>query len=353
MAKRQKKRPQKKSLLAHHRHTGKVLQHHHTSYPFIALLLLMLGVLLMYMTFQVSAADVGVTATSNGPLPPSPAIILNPSTGDHFSAIPITVSGTCPTPYLVKIFRNQVFSGSAQCAPDGTFVIQTDLFEGANELEARIYNYADQEGPTSPSVTVTYASPGNSNILPENPSEQQSIEEGTIESPFFIATDKFFKANLDMQRMDWTFNIIGGTQPFDIKVDWGDGGSSKLENLLGNTFSVSHVYAKSSETREYYPMQVKAASSDERIATLQVFNILNYTDSIGGNIGGSLPTGGTSFPKETAIEKLQEHLKYAWPAYSAITLMAISFWLGQHTIFVHAVGHSWAHKFKLPKNLWH
>jgi hypothetical protein len=321
-----KKKKTKKSVLAHHKHTGKVLPREHTSWPFVTLLLLMLGVLLSQITFSARAEDVVVTAAADGPLPPSAAIITDPVDGQVFTAIPITVKGTCPSPYLVKLYRDQLFSGSAQCFPDGTFQITTDLFVGENDLQARIYNYADQEGPASPPVTVTYnppappASPGN----PSNPGQGNPGGQG-LDEPFFITTDKFYKANQDKVRIDWTFGIVGGNKPYNILVDWGDGTTSKLDKLIDSQFSVSHEYKKGNSKKDYFVMVVTVTDTRGRIATLQVFNILNYSDIPGA--AASLPTGGTALPDSPG---LWDRFRYYWIAYIVITLMAVSFWLGQH-----------------------
>lgn len=340
MAKRKKP---KKPVLAHHRHTGKLLPREHTSWPFVVLLILMVGVLFTQITFQAKAADVAVTAAANGPLPPTPATITSPQNGASFSQIPITVSGTCPSPYLVKLFRNGVFTGSAQCQPDGTFTITTDLFQGENELQARIYNYADQEGPTSPAVTVTYNPPSASTPSGSTPGQPGQ----SVEGPFFITTDKFFKANLDKPRIDWDFGIVGGAQPFSVIVDWGDGSTTRLDNFIGNQFSVAHLYVKGNQAREYYPMLVKVTDTKGRVATLQTFNILNYSIAAATTApGGNLPSGDTSQGTDNSLLQL---ILFIWPAFGALILMAASFWLGQHVLAAPAAAHYWSRKFKPPQ----
>jgi hypothetical protein len=326
MAKRKYKKPAKR-LLSHHRHTGKMLHHRHTSYPLVVLLLLMVGVFLAHATLQVRAATVKVTAVANGPLPPGPAVITNPKTGDRFRDIPIPVSGTCPYPYFVKLFRNQVFSGSTQCKSDGTFLIYTDLFEGKNDLEARIYNAADQEGPRSNIVTVYYDIPvpvtPPSESLP--PGERGRPPTG-VQEPFFITTDVFFKAVYDNQAVQWRFGIVGGKQPYHITVAWGDGSTSTLQNIRGKAFTVRHVYRKGAETREFYPVAVSVTDSKGRKATLQVFTVLNNR---------LIPGLGSTAPDELPPDSsLWRRLLMAWPVYVVTVLMAVSFWLGEHRGFL-------------------
>ena len=327
----------KKPLLSHHRHTAKLLPHHHTSWPFVVLLLLMVGVVLAQATFQARAADLAVTAAADGPLPPAAAVITSPQAGDTIQDIPLLVAGTCTAPYVVRLYRNQVFSGSAQCQTDNTFTIQTDLFEGKNELEARIFNFADKEGPAPAKVVVTY---GSTTTNSDTPTE-------AVEGPFLLTTNQFFKANQDKQRIDWTFGITGGAGPYNAEVDWGDGEKSTVEKVDGTSFSVSHDYAKSLESRAYYKMQVTAEDISARAAHLQVFAVLNYSTTAvpGGSLSASQ---GPTLPILPPVG-MSKNVTYIWGAYTATSLMAISFWLGQHVIGAGITGHSWPLKLRLPK----
>lgn len=327
--------------LIHPRHTGRLVHHRHTSWVYMVLLLLMVGLLLAYSTFPVLADQVTVTATANGPLPPEPAVITKPSDGAVVSQSPITVSGTCPAPYFIKLYRNQLFSGSARCQDDGTFSIVTDLFPGENELRALIFNYADQEGPLSDPVIVTLigvsgpapAAPGLPPAGGGNGSGGGGYDGAEALPPFFITTDKFYKANLDKLNIDWQFTIVGGSPSYDIDVDWGNGRKSKIDNFIDKKFSVSHEYAKTDQEFNYYVVKVSVRDGSQRVATLQVFNILSFTESSGA--GTSLPTGGTAYPQD---DGWLERTRYLWLAYGSVLLMAVSFWLGQHLIVAPA-GH--------------
>src|SRR3954469_10172322 len=101
------------------------------------------------------SGSVGIEGRISSPPPTVPASISVPGTGQSFTTLPITVSGICTNDLLVKIFKNNVFSGSAQCK-NGSYSIQIDLFSGQNELIARIYDALDQPGPDSNVVTVTF-----------------------------------------------------------------------------------------------------------------------------------------------------------------------------------------------------
>lgn len=346
------KKKQTKRLFSHHRHTGRVLPKHHTSYPLVALLLLMVGVLLGHITLQARAADVFVTAAANGPLPLTPAVILNPQEGQRFTDFPVAVSGTCPSPYFVKLYRNDVFSGSTQCNPDNTFLLYTDLFVGENRLEARIFNAADQEGPRSPAVTVFYDPPtppapppgnggGTPTPAPSGESPGPAIE---TEKPFFITTETYFKAIFVGQEIKWGFGIVGGDPPFHITVAWGDGATTVVSNVDERNFTVAHTYTKGPESREYFPVAISVTDTKNRKATLQVFSILNDR-IVPGTGSGEEQDGGLGDGKPFISNEFLRRILVAWPAYGVTVLMAASFWLGeQHTALI------WLHRpGKLPR----
>ena len=100
-------------------------------------------------------------STSGGAVAdPDGATISFPTNGQSFNNIPITVQGICPADLLVKIFKNEVFSGAVFCEGNGTFSLEIDLFSGRNELVARVYDALDQPGPDSNKPVVTYNDAG-------------------------------------------------------------------------------------------------------------------------------------------------------------------------------------------------
>ena len=124
-------------------------------HPFSVMVLLCAGVLILGSTFHGSADSYDVTASVNAPLPPAPAVIITPLDQLHFSAQRITAEGTCPPASYVKLYRNGVFSGADVCSGNH-FQILTYLSPGANSLEAKVYNVTNNEGPSSPPITLYY-----------------------------------------------------------------------------------------------------------------------------------------------------------------------------------------------------
>ncbi|MBA3758557.1 hypothetical protein H0X10_02920, partial [Candidatus Saccharibacteria bacterium] len=101
------------------------------------------------------SGSVGIEGKLSAPPPTTGATISVPTNGQGFRTLPITVSGICQNDLLVKVFKNNVFAGSVVCK-GGSYSIIIDLFNGQNELVARVYDALDQAGPDSNVVTVVY-----------------------------------------------------------------------------------------------------------------------------------------------------------------------------------------------------
>lgn len=335
-----KQKATKKKILSHHRHTGRLIHKRHTSYPVLALMLLIVSAVLGYVTIQVKAADVSVNAVIYGPPPPSPAVILSPQQNEHFTATPITVSGTCPFGFYIKLFRNTVFSGSATCQPDGTFSLQTDLFAGRNDLAARIYNLGNQEGPAPTIVTVYYdvPEPVTPPTTPSNPATPSTPppSQPHVDQPFFITTDYFFKAANEGDEIVWDFGIVGGQKEYNAEIDWGDGNSSSIKEINTDQFTAKHIYQKGKSPREYYTVTITLTDAEDKTTTLEVFVILNSqldTAEAGSGAGtglpGSSPNGTTSTTVNKPLEALKKAITVAVPTVVLTSLLTTSFWIGE------------------------
>src|SRR5579862_1378221 len=98
--------------ISDHEHSGRLRPHEHTSYLPLIILLIVVGVLMFGFTTTIFAADPPPQSGSiglNGTVPSSPpktaATITTPSNGQHFSNLPITVSGSCPQGTFIEIYK--------------------------------------------------------------------------------------------------------------------------------------------------------------------------------------------------------------------------------------------------------
>jgi hypothetical protein len=287
-------------------------------FPLVIFILLCTGVYLAAWTFNAHADDIIVNAIVKGKPINSPAVITSPSEGAHFSAVPITVTGSCPAEAAyVEIFRNGFMSGSAICSSGGTFEILTDLFIGANKLEIHSFNVTDDEGPVSAAVNVVYTPPH-----PSQPGLQTgSSSPGGQTSPLQLKTAFIYKGYYVGQEVQWPLEISGGTAPYALNVDWGDGQSSIISRQAAGQFFIKHTYKVPGGFHGNFKIKVQASDVDGGYTYLQFFVIVNPKTA--ANIGSIYSKGPPT------LGGLHDWVWAAWPAYAAVVLMVISFKLGE------------------------
>ncbi|MGH7142312.1 MAG: hypothetical protein ACREF5_02475 [Candidatus Saccharimonadales bacterium] len=248
------------------------------------------------------SSTLGMEGTVAGNPPTQKATIAIPSNGQTFASTPITVSGLCQTGLLVKIFSNNIFVGSVTCV-SGSYSLQVDLFSGANDLVAQVFNNLDQAGPDSSTVTVTF-------------NDAQFAQFGTQVN----LTSNYARIGANPgSTLTWPLILSGGTGPYALSVDWGDGSSPELQSVaFPGVINVSHVYSQSG----VYTIEAKVTDSNNTSAYLQLVGVGN------GKISGAISNGsGTTNSGKTDI---------IWqPMVAAIPIILIAFWLGRrHELYV-------------------
>ena len=245
-----------------------------------------------------SSGSSGVQGTVKTPAPKNAASIATPSNGQSFSRMPITVSGLCTTGLLVKIFSNNVFVGSAECT-NGSYSLQVTLFDGTNELIARQFDALDQPGPDSGTITVTY---NNSQFA------------GGITQQFTLSSLYALRGANPNEQLNWPISINGGSAPFALSVDWGDGKPATLySEPIGGAVTINHTYSSAGT----YTVIVKGTDKDGQTAFLQLVSQAN---------GAVTQSTAASNKGATVIIAT----KVLWiPAAICIPLIFLSFWLGR------------------------
>lgn len=289
-------------------------------YPLFCFLMLCVGVLLALWTFKADAIDYIVNGKVPAPALTEPAIIESPADGARFSAVPIKVNGSCPLESYVNLYRNDVFSGSVLCSSSNKFEITTDLFEDANILKVKVFNLTDDEGPASDPITVYYDAPAPS---PEpTPGSGPPGGVPAAAKPLIIKSEFKYRGYLVGQTVKWPLEISGGNAPYAVSVDWRDGGNSLISLSKAGQFNIEHIY-KTAPSSGSYEVKVSASDKFNRKTFFQFFIIVIDED-------GMVPAGGTGssgFPGSSIFNR--DWLKYIWPAYGIVALMAFSFWLGE------------------------
>lgn len=247
--------------------------------------------------------SVGLEGKISAPPPKQGATITFPTNGATVTETPITVTGICPDGLLVKVFKNNVFAGSAICK-NGSYSIKVDLFGGKNELVARVYDELDQAGPDSNKITVNFPVAGF------NIGQRVSL------------TSPFAKRGANPgSTLTWPIALSGGTGPYAITVDWGDGKTPDvISQQFAGTFNISHVY----DNAGVYVITVRASDKNGDVAFLQLVGVGNGP-AAQSTEGGDAAGGGT-------VTKT----RILWqPIVLTVPLLAAAFWLGRrHELFV-------------------
>lgn len=296
--------------LSHHSHSGKVRPHEHTSYLPLGLLLLIVGLALISYTASADdhpgpqAGSIGMTGTMPGKPPTEAATIKVPTDGQRYSAMPATVSGTCPENTLVEVYKNDIFGGSTVCSSIGTFSVDIDFMIGSNSLVAKVYDALNQAGPDSNKVTAYY------DAIASQAAPLASLDFGGAQ--LLLTTDAVFRGVFPNQNLSMPLTLIGGTAPFAINIQWGDGTNSVVSRNDNLTFNTVHVYKKAGT----YQISVQASDSKSRIAFISVAAIVN---------GQPASTGSTTSSTTTTTNKLL----VLWPLYIGLVAVVISFFVGE------------------------
>ena len=241
----------------------------------------------------------GMQGTIPSPPPKTAATISSPVSGRVFTSIPITITGLCTTGLLVKVFSNNIFIGSVMCER-GSYSITTDLFSGQNELIARVYDALDQTGPDSSKVVVTFqdstfAAFGQRVSLTSNVAKAGA----PVGSPLV-----------------WSIILSGGSGPYAISVDWGDGSATDLKSLtFAGPFNIQHTY----NTAGIYRVVVKATDKGGTSAYLQLVGMGN---------GPVTQKNGTTGTDDKSIGDTK--LVYIWwPVLLLIPFAVVAFVIGR------------------------
>jgi hypothetical protein len=245
------------------------------------------------------SGSVGIEGTISSPPPSRGPTITSPGNGQTFSTLPVVVRGICPEGDLIKIFSNNIFLGSTECK-GGSFTLNVDLFNGQNDLVARVYDALDQAGPDSNTVRVTFNDPSFAAFG------------GRV-----TLTSNYARLGADPGKsLVWPIILAGGTGPYALSVDWGDGKPLTLKSVpFAGNLNIDHVY----DAAGIYRIIVKATDSNGTTAYLQLVGVAN------GTVGAS---GKTASGKDKVITVTKTQI-VLWPSIVAIFLILLAFWVGR------------------------
>jgi hypothetical protein len=279
----------------------------------LAALLLAVGLLLsVYTVYAASpgpaSSSIGLSGIVPGKPPTTAATIDSPKSGAHFATTPVTIAGTCPKSTLVELYKNNIFAGSTPCSTDGKYTLDIDLLIGSNVLVARVYDDLNQPGPDSNSVTVFY------DALPAQAGPLTSLDFGGAQ--LLLNTDAVFRGVFPDQEMSMPIDILGGTPPYAINVQWGDSSNKVVPRGNNQSFRIGHTYSKAGT----YQVSIQGSDANGRVAFLTVAAIVNGQPSaISGDTNGQPTVSNTTLARLLTL----------WPLYTSMVAIALSFWLGE------------------------
>jgi len=320
-------RPPKLRLSPHY-HSGKLLPHHHTSYGALAALLVLVGLTMTLISLAVvtpggaDSGNIAVTGIVPGPPPNTAPAILEPTDGAQVSNQLITVSGTCSLGLTVVVNDNQTGVGSASCDQNGAFSLTISLATGTNALTAYHLDDLNQSGPDSNTVTVTYqpaSSPaepaGTSTTEPASATTEPTASTASATSNQFLVTAPFrFDGIQSGQSFTLHGDVVGGTAPYAVQINWGDATQTLLSRAAVGPFTSEHTYPRAGQ------FIIKLTASDATGAT----TYYQTTASVSGVTGPQPTSPATTAPVVPAYK-----LAIIWPLFLVACLTVFSFWLGE------------------------
>lgn len=295
--------------ISHHAHSGRLRPHEHTSYIPLAIMLVVVGFSLVAYTAAAQspgpeAGSIGLTGTVPGDPPTIAAVITSPNDQQRFSTSPITFSGTCPPNTLVELFKNDIFAGSVPCSESGTFSLEIDLLFGQNRVIARVYDALNQPGPDSNAITGFY------DVLPSQSGIVTPLDFNSTQ--LLLNTDAVFRGAFPGQELSIPIDILGGTPPYAVNIQWGDSNNKVVPRSNNATFNTAHTYQRPG----VYQISIQATDAAGRVAFITVASIVN------GQVSTSAAT-------DTIPTSTTNQLLVLWPLYTGIVAVVVSFWLGE------------------------
>ncbi len=219
---------------------------------------------------QTQSGIININSIVPGAPPATAPTIDSPINGANFDTKLITIEGSCIAGLIVKVFSNSIFIGSALCQPSGSWSLQADLFESRNDLVARQYDGLNQPSPNSDTVTVYYTPPNAPPVIIP-PESSPTTGPQTVGFQLKINYDYTVQGVFPNQVFHLPISFNGGTPPYAVGIDWGDGSSSIYSRSNDAEFMSEHKYKKPGT----YTVVIKVSDAAGNSAYLQFVIIVN------------------------------------------------------------------------------
>jgi hypothetical protein len=337
--------------IAPYSHTGRAIHHRHTSHGFLLVALILTGILLfnnlgaLRANGLTSGGSQTVSVNVIGTPPTIGANITYPTTNTITKSPQIQVVGTCEPSTLVATYNNGISAGSSMCSVGGDYATVIQLIIGINILQSQDYDGLNQPGPVTSQVQITREqdpvpdisidpktptiakNPGDITANPRPPIVEPAPQPET--NPCFDTT-KIDTLNLSNptiivscinrsifagDTMTLPVRIVGGTAPYALSVDWGDG-LTDLKTVLDSKY---HNYQHTYKTAGIIGVYLKTTDAKGLTSFLQTVVQVNGTASAGASTSNfsSIVSGLGSIWTEAPV-----------PLYVAAVTLVLGFWVG-------------------------
>ena len=311
---------QKLLKLQHHRHSGKRLAHHHTSYRGLAAVFVACG--LAMMIIQKAGADSYiVTAKVPVDIPTTPSEITNPPSNQVYANPNITISGICPlsTPsIIVSLWNGATFLGSQTCQLDGTFSIPMTLQSGVSHIIPKTRTVLNDVVPDGATWIASYNLPtpppsGGGGTPPEvvpPPAEVPPITINNLDNNSFLTFRPTEPTTL-------VITIAPSTSPYKLDIDWGDGTVEHKTFVNPGRYELVHTY----NAPATYTVKITLTDGNGKVTHIVLAAVslakgglttsINQLTNIGGSgVGGTIAT-------------------YVWLGYASTLVVTTGLWAMQ------------------------
>ena len=144
-----------------------------------------------------------------------------------------------------------------------------------------------------------------------------NIRRPAPEPPFVITGEYLYSTKRVDQTFAFDLGISGGTAPYALTVDWGDGTTTDITQRNQSALTISHVYKRSGN----YVVLVRGVDAADQPAVLQLSAVVVAPNELAGG-GATSSSGGLT-------GGLRQWVWIVWPVYILVTLMVVSFWIGE------------------------
>jgi hypothetical protein len=270
--------------LSQHKHTGKIIHHQHTSWGVLVLLMLIPVFMLSLVSQFVSASDsIDVSATVPQIPPMIAPTITSPGNGARFTNDTVRIAGTCPyaDPALfIAIYEGTNVIGSTICDNTNHYSVSVSLSVGDHAVFAQVVTFTGNLGMASDTITITryLPRPDASTVVPPDFSLP-------ILPPLIIINTQPVLTYSSTGEVVWQGSFTGGTAPYTVHIDWGDGQSndyiisdhsehefrhrySNNNDIIGN--SSGHMNGNSVKTSNSHPIIITVTDDNGNVTVLHI-----------------------------------------------------------------------------------